>query len=79
MLKYFLILIARSTVASDTPRKISFGSQSEQGARTREVLMSVLRTLRKRTEDVFGTFKSCLDAMAQDEKRDPYNLLFDSS
>lgn len=60
-------------------RKISFGSQSEQGARTREVLMTVLHTLRKRTEDVFGTFKSCLDAMAQDEKRDPYNLLFDSS
>jgi transposase len=60
-------------------RKISFGSQSEQGARTREILMSVLHTLRKRTEDVFGTFKSCLDALAHDEKRDAYNLLFDSS
>jgi transposase len=60
-------------------RKISFGSQSEQGARTREILMSVLHTLRKRTQDVFGTFQSCLDALAQDEKRDPYKLLFDSS
>ena len=60
-------------------RKISFGSQSEQGARTREILMSILHTLRKRTDDVFGTFKSCLDALAQDEKRDPYKLLFDSS
>jgi hypothetical protein len=35
-------------------RKISFGSQSEQGAQTREILMSVLHTLRKRTNDVFG-------------------------
>jgi transposase len=60
-------------------RKISFGSQSEQGARTREILMSVLLTLRKRTKEVLGTFKNCLDAMAQDEKRDAYNLLFDSS
>jgi len=60
-------------------RKISFGSQSERGARTREILMSVLHTLRKRTADVIGKFKGCLDALAQDEKRDPYKLLFDSS
>jgi len=60
-------------------RKISFGSQSEQGARTREILMSVLLTLRKRTADVFGVFKRTLDALAEDEKRDPYKLLFDSS
>lgn len=60
-------------------RKISFGSQSEQGARTREILMSVLHTLRKRTDDVFATLKRCLDALAEDEKRDPYKLLFDSS
>jgi transposase len=60
-------------------RKISFGSQSEQGALTREILMSVLLTLRKRTADAFGVFKRTLDALAQDEKRDPYKLLFDSS
>jgi hypothetical protein len=60
-------------------RKISFGSQSEQGALTREILMSVLHTLRKRTQDVFGAFKRALDALAQNEKRDPYKLLFDSS
>jgi transposase len=60
-------------------RKISFGSQSEQGARTREILMSVLLTLRKRTADAFGVFKRTLDALAEDEKRDPYKLLFDSS
>jgi transposase len=60
-------------------RKISFGSQSEQGAQTREILMSVLHTLGKRTADVFGAFKRTLDALAEDEKRDPYKLLFDSS
>ena len=60
-------------------RKISFGSQSEQGALTREILMSVLLTLRKRTADAFGVFKRTLDALAEDEKRDPYKLLFDSS
>ncbi len=60
-------------------RKISFGSQSEQGAQTREILMSVLHTLRKRTNDLFATFKCALDALAADETRDPYMLLFDSS
>jgi hypothetical protein len=60
-------------------RKISFGSQSEQGAQTREILMSVLHTLRKRTQDIFGAFKRTLDALAEDETGDPYRLLFDSS
>lgn len=60
-------------------RKISFGSQSEQGAKTREILMSVLHTLRKRTSDLFGAFKRALDALAEDEPRDPYRELFDSS
>lgn len=60
-------------------RKISFGSQSQQGAKTREILMSVLHTLAKRTRDVFGDFQRALDALAQDETRDPYRLLFDSS
>jgi hypothetical protein len=41
--------------------------------------MSVLLTLSKRTRDAFGVFKRALDALAQDEKRDPYRLLFDSS
>jgi hypothetical protein len=60
-------------------RKISFGSQSEQGAQTREILMTVLHTLRKRTSDVFGVFKRALDKLAEDETRDPYKMLFDSS
>jgi hypothetical protein len=60
-------------------RKISFGSQSEQGAHTRETLMSVLHSLRKRTGDLLGAFKQVLDALAEKPTRDPYALLFDSS
>lgn len=57
-------------------RKISFGSQSEAGARTREVLMSVLHTLRKRTEDVTVAFQHALDRLAADDSCDPYTALF---
>ena len=53
-------------------RKISFGSQSEQGAQTRETLMTVLHTLRKRTTDVFDLFKRALDNLAEDETTDPH-------
>jgi hypothetical protein len=41
--------------------------------------MSVLHTLRKRTHDVFDAFKRALDALAEDETRDPFKLLFNSS
>ena len=60
-------------------RKISFGSQSERGLKTREILMSVLHTLNKRTENVFEKFAKALDALAINPKRDPYLLLFNSS
>ena len=59
-------------------RKISFGSQSEKGARTRETLMSVLHTLDKRTDDLFAAFHRALNALAQNVKLDPYKTLFDS-
>lgn len=60
-------------------RKISFGSQSEQGLQTREVLMSVLHTLTKRSDNAFATFTRALDALAAKPTRDPYALLFNSS
>jgi transposase len=60
-------------------RKISFGSQSEQGLKTREVLMSVLHTLRKRSDDVFVAFTQALDSLAINPKQNPYELLFNSS
>jgi transposase len=60
-------------------RKISFGSQSDRGLKTRETLMSVLHTLRKRTDNGFAAFVQALNALALDPRRKPYDLLFDSS
>jgi len=57
-------------------RKISFGSQSDAGARTREILMTVLHTLKKRTPDVTVAFKSALDKLAKQSDIDPYRAVF---
>ncbi len=57
-------------------RKVSFGSQSERGARTREILMTVLNTSQRHTTDVVGSFKAVLDKLATDPTLDPYPLLF---
>lgn len=57
-------------------RKVSFGSQSERGAETREILMTVLHTLRKRTPDVAAAFKQGLDRLAENPSLDPYIALF---
>jgi transposase len=57
-------------------RKISFGSQSDAGAKTREVLMTVLHTLKKRTSDVTTAFKSGLDKLAKQGNIDPYKVIF---
>jgi transposase len=57
-------------------RKISFGSQSDAGARTREILMTVLHTLKKRTPDVTTAFKSALDKLAEQANIDPNKAIF---
>jgi transposase len=57
-------------------RKISFGSQSDAGARTREILMTVLHTLKKRTPDVTTAFKSALDKLAEQANIDPHKAIF---
>lgn len=57
-------------------RKVSFGSQSDEGARTREILMTVLHTLRKRHPEPEKHFKWVLDQLAVDVKQDPLPLLF---
>jgi len=60
-------------------RKVSFGSQSDAGAKTREVLMSVVHTLVKRVADPEAQFKSVLDQLAADPTQNPIALLFDTS
>jgi len=57
-------------------RKISFGSQSDAGAKTREIIMTVLHTLKKRVPDVTIAFKSALDKLAEDSDIDPYKTVF---
>jgi len=57
-------------------RKVSFGSQSDAGAHTRGILMSVLHTLKKRGGDVVAHLKGVLDLLADDIHQDPWPLLF---
>jgi hypothetical protein len=57
-------------------RKVSFGSQSQDGAMTREILMSVLHTLKKRHPQPEQHLKSVLDQLATNPKQDPFPLLF---
>ncbi len=60
-------------------RKVSFGSQSDAGAKTREILMSVVHTLAKRVADPEAHFKSVLDQLAADPTQDTAALLLDTS
>ena len=57
-------------------RKISQGSQSQNGAATREILMTVLHTLRKRKKDTAEAIKKALDAYSDNSKLDLYKYLF---
>jgi len=58
-------------------RKVSFGSQSDEGALTRETLMSILHTMRLRGIPVGQRLKSTLDRLAAHPQDNPYPLLFD--
>ena len=61
-------------------RKLSFGSQSDVGAKTREILMTVLHTLKKRTSAVTTSFKAALDKLVEQSSIAPYAIFnFDSS
>ena len=58
-------------------RKVSFGSQSEKGARTRSIIMSYLHTASKRIKDkpLEVWFKEILDKIVQNKDINPYNFL----
>jgi septal ring factor EnvC (AmiA/AmiB activator) len=57
-------------------RKVSFGSQSEAGAKTREIWLTVLATLRKRVKHPQQRLKEVLDALARDADTDVLKLLW---
>lgn len=56
-------------------RKVSFGSQAEEGAKTREVLMSLMQTLKKRESNPRQKFKQMLDKISGNPKIDITQLL----
>jgi len=56
-------------------RKTSFGSQSDAGAQTRSILMTVFHTLRKQCADPIERLKNVLDTLALDLAQDPFPLL----
>lgn len=49
-------------------RKVSFGSQAEEGTKTREVLMSLMQTLKKRDKNPRQKFKQMLDKISENPK-----------
>jgi len=51
-------------------RKVSFGSHSDEGAKTREILMTLLYTLKKRSEDPMGDFVKILENIADKPDRE---------
>lgn len=57
-------------------RKVSHGSQAEEGAKTREVLMSVVQTLKKRVAAPRQRFTEVLDQIAMNVKGKVSELLF---
>lgn len=57
-------------------RKTSFGSQSEAGARTRGILMTILHTLKKQGDNPAARFKAALDHLSRDPTANPFGLLF---
>ncbi len=60
-------------------RKISFGSQADAGAKTRELLMTTLFTLKKRKPgDLWLNLKAGLDELAREPKQDADHVLFSS-
>ncbi len=58
-------------------RKVSFGSQSEKGAKTRSILMTILQTAQKRLKNqtLEDWFKNALDVVVSNPTVDLFSLL----
>jgi len=69
-------LAARDRRPTVMARTVSFGSQSDAGAQTRGVLMSVLHTLKTRQMDGGAHRPGVLDQRALDLQQNPFPLRF---
>lgn len=56
-------------------RKVSFGSASQEGAKTRGILTSIFHTLKKRARDPSVVFKQTLDLISGNEKLSPEQII----
>lgn len=58
-------------------RKVSFGSQSVKGAKTRSILTTILHTVQKRLKDktVEEWLRESLDKISANPSIDPYSLI----
>jgi hypothetical protein len=72
-------LAERDLRPSVIARKVSFGSVTDAGARTRSTLTTMVTTLRKRGMDSAQQIKDTLDVLARDLTHDVYRLLFPRS
>lgn len=59
-------------------RKMSFGSQSEEGAKTREIWTSILQTLKKREENPRDKLVKALNKLSRNKDLDIAEELFGS-
>lgn len=57
-------------------RKVSFGSQAEEGAKTRGVLLSLMQTLKKREVNPRQKFKQLLDEISENPNLNITQLVF---
>jgi len=57
-------------------RKVSFGSQAEEGAKTRGVLLSLMQTLKKREVNPRQKFKRLLDKISENPNLNITQLVF---
>jgi transposase len=69
-------LAERDLRPSVIARKVSFGSVTDNGAKTRSTLTTLVTTLKKQGADPAERIKNALDQMAKDMKQDPHPLLF---
>jgi hypothetical protein len=71
-----LLSSERSLRPTVIARKLSFGSQSPRGSRTREILMTVMHSLKKQGIDPVARLTEALDALARDPTFDIAAFLF---
>jgi hypothetical protein len=60
-------------------RKLSYGSQSQEGAKTREIWTSILQTLKKREENPRAKLLEALSKLVENKDLDIAEELFGSS